>query len=106
MVEPFAWSSGMANANQLTPPPGACAEGADQGRCCRVLYNYANWPRKKITKKLNNFILFFYKLSNSNAPKAMESAPLHASPRLHCLFNNSSVSTSYFWLVVVCWFTN
>jgi hypothetical protein len=29
MVEPFAGSSGMAIANQLTPPPGAYAEGAD-----------------------------------------------------------------------------
>jgi hypothetical protein len=36
----------------------------------------------------------------------MESTALHASPYLHCLFNNSSVFTSYFWLVVVCWFAN
>jgi hypothetical protein len=47
MVELFDGSSGMAIANQLTPPPEAYVEGADQGWCCRALYNYANWPRKK-----------------------------------------------------------
>jgi hypothetical protein len=57
MVEPFAGSSGMAIANQLTPPPGAYTEGADQGRgCCRVLYNYANRPRKKSIE--NSTILY------------------------------------------------
>jgi hypothetical protein len=80
MVEPFAWSSSMAIANQLTPPPGAYAEGDYQGRCCRVSYNYANQPRKKLIKKINNFVFVFYKLSKSNAPKAMESTFLHASP--------------------------
>jgi hypothetical protein len=48
MVEPFAGSSSMAIATQLTPTPGACAEGADQGGCCRVLYNYADRLRKKM----------------------------------------------------------
>jgi hypothetical protein len=47
MVEPFSGSSGMAIENQLTPPLGGYAEGADRGRCCMVLYNYANQPRKK-----------------------------------------------------------
>ncbi len=59
MVELFAGSSSLAIMNQLTPPPGAYAEGADQGRCCRVLYNYANRPRTKIINKCNNFILVF-----------------------------------------------
>jgi hypothetical protein len=106
MVELFAGSSGMAIANQLTPPLGAYAKGADQGQCCRVLYYYANRLRKKLIKKLNNFILVFYKLSKSNAPEAMGSTPLHAPPPSHRLFHNSSILSSYFWLVVVCWFTN
>jgi hypothetical protein len=55
MVEPFAGSSSMAIANQLTPPLGAYAEGADQGMCCRVSYNNADRPRKKLIKKLNIF---------------------------------------------------
>ncbi len=46
MVELFAMSSGMAIANQLTPSPGAYVEGADQERCCRVLYECADRPRK------------------------------------------------------------
>ncbi len=32
------WVSGMGIVNQLTPPPGAYAEGADGGQRCRVLY--------------------------------------------------------------------
>jgi hypothetical protein len=36
----------------------------------------------------------------------MESTPLHVPPWLHRLFNNSSVFTSFFWMVVVCWFAN
>ena len=39
-------------------------------------------------------------------PPKQWNQPLHASPRSHRLFNNSSVFTSYFWLVVVCWFAN
>ncbi len=104
MVEPFSGSSGMAIENQLTPPLGGYAEGADRGRCCMALYNYANKPRKKLIKKLNNFILVFSKLSKSNAPEAMGSTPLHASPRSPHLFNMPSIFASYFWLVVVCWF--
>jgi hypothetical protein len=61
MVEPFAGSSSMAIANQLTLPPGAYTEGDDQGQCCRVLYNHANQPSKKLIKKLNYFVLVFYK---------------------------------------------
>jgi hypothetical protein len=39
MVVPFADSvfSGMAMANQPTPPPGASAEGVGRERCVRVL---------------------------------------------------------------------
>jgi hypothetical protein len=104
MGEPFSGFSGMAIANQLTPPLGAYSEGAEKGRCW-VLYNYANRPRKKSIKKLNNFILVFYTLSKSDAPKAMESTTLHASPWLHRLFNNSSIFNSYFLVgccVLVC----
>jgi hypothetical protein len=41
MVELFAGFSGMAIANQLSPPSGVYAEGADQGWGSRVLYNCA-----------------------------------------------------------------
>jgi hypothetical protein len=70
------------------------------------LYNYADLLRKKLIKKINDFILVFYKLSKSNAPKVMESTPLHASPWSHCLLSDSFVFNSYFWLVVVCWFAD
>jgi hypothetical protein len=106
MVELFSHSNVMAFVNQLTPPLGAYVEGAVRGWCCRVLYNYANQPKIKSIEILKDFILLFCKLSKSNAPKAMESTPLHASPQLHRLFNNSSIFSSHFWLVVVCWFTN
>jgi hypothetical protein len=59
VVEPFAGSISLAIMNQHTPPPEAYAEGADQGQCCRVLYDYANRPRKKTINKRNNFILVF-----------------------------------------------
>ncbi len=106
MVEPFVLSSSMAIANQLTPPPGAYVEGADRGQCCRFLYYCADRPRKKINWWTQQFYFSFYKLSKSNIPKAMEATSLHAPPRSHRLFNNSSVFTSYFWLVVVCRFAN
>ena len=46
--------SGMAVANQPALSPGASSEGVGQGRCERVLFNSADWPRKKIISKLNN----------------------------------------------------
>jgi hypothetical protein len=52
----------MAIVNQPTPPPGAYEEGADQGRCCRVLYNCAEWPRKKLISEIINFTLVLYPL--------------------------------------------
>jgi hypothetical protein len=47
MVELFAGSSGMAIVNQLTPPPGAYAEGTDQRQCCRF-YVIVPTGQKKI----------------------------------------------------------
>jgi hypothetical protein len=68
MVEPFARSSGKAIANQLTPPLGVYAGGADQGRCSRVLYNCSDRLRKKLISELSNFILVFMP-SQLNCPQ-------------------------------------
>jgi hypothetical protein len=76
MVELFSGSSGMAIVNQLTPPQGTYAEGADQGPCCRVLYNFVNLPRHKIIIELINYILVFYPLPTQMPPKRWN----HASP--------------------------
>jgi hypothetical protein len=75
MVEPFAGSSSMAIAKQLTPPPGAYAEGADQGRYCRVLYYCADRPRKKLISELNNFILVFINYQSPTPPKQWKQPP-------------------------------
>jgi hypothetical protein len=80
MVEPFARSSGMAIANQLTPPLGAYAEGADQGQCCGILYYCANQPRKKLSSELNNFILIFINYQCPTPPKQWKQPPCTLPP--------------------------
>jgi hypothetical protein len=52
-------NSGIDVANQPTPSPGASSEGVGRGWSSRVLYKYANRPRKEIISKLSNFILIF-----------------------------------------------
>ncbi len=63
--------SGIAMANQPTPPPGASAEGVRRGRCARVLFNLADRPRKKIITKLNDLFYVFTPYPTYNAPKTM-----------------------------------
>jgi hypothetical protein len=38
---------------------------------CRVLYNYADWPRKKKNKKLDNFILVFINFQSTTYLKQL-----------------------------------
>ncbi len=99
MVEPFTGSSCMAIANQLTPPPGAYAGGADWGRCCRVLYNCADRSRKKLISELIDFFLVFYPLPTQPSPKQWNHAspmlPPVESPHLPLLHH-----THMFWMVV------
>jgi hypothetical protein len=49
-------NSGMDMANQPTPPPGASSKEVGRGLSSRVLYNYADRPKKNIL--VNSTILF------------------------------------------------
>jgi hypothetical protein len=101
MVELFAGSSGMAIANQLTPrPPRACAEGADRGQCCRVLYNCANRPRKKLVSELIDLILVFLPLPTQLPPKGWNHASPTFPPQSNLLVFLSSITPMCFWLVI------
>lgn len=51
-------NSGMAMANQPTPPLGASAEGVGGGRCLRVLFNSPDWPKQNYL--LNSRIFFYF----------------------------------------------
>ncbi len=62
----------MAVANQPALPPGASLEGVGQEQCARILFNLADWLRKKIITKLNDSFYVFTFNSTSNAPKTME----------------------------------
>ncbi len=84
----------MDVANQPTPPPAASLEGVGQGWSLRVLYNYADWPRKKIISKPNNFILIFMSSQLLLVPKwwnqtpcvlppSLTSSPMYTPPRPH-----------------------
>jgi hypothetical protein len=98
---PAAWLLGISSPHPQEPMQKGLTKGTVAGFYIIMLTSQEN-----INQKTQQFFLVFYKLSKSNAPEAMESTPLHASLRSHHLFNNSSVFSSNFWLVVLCWFTN
>ena len=95
--------SGMAMANQPTPPPGASAEGVGQGRCLRVSFGLADRPRKKLITKLNILFYFITPYPTYNAPKMMTLRFPHESCLLHIPSMLPSVAAACFWLVVVFW---
>ena len=73
-------------------------EAVGGGHDQRVLFNYANWPKKNIFY-LQRMCLLLPPLT-CNVPKTMESHFLHSPYRSHFLSVPSSAFSACFWLVV------
>ncbi len=88
MVEPFAGSCG-SYCKSARPTPGSLCGRGWRRPCCRVLYNWAYWPRKKLISELINLIFVFIP-SQLNCPQndgitLPLRSPLVKSPRLSLL---------------------
>ena len=93
--------SGLAMVNQPTPPPGASAEGVGQGRCVRVSFNLADWPREKKSIHIK-FILLICNPSISSPSKQCSSTP--CTPSHGCISSPFPLPPCphVFLLVVAC----
>jgi hypothetical protein len=99
MVEPFAWSSGMAMvliANPLWQPLcNGLVEGTDEG-----FFNFVNWPRNKLISKSIDYSLVIYTISQLDCPKSIKSRSPCAPRRSRLMSYHSPVEPACFWLVV------
>jgi hypothetical protein len=99
MVELFASPVGWLSWRISSPHPREpLQKGLTKGGIAGF-YIIMPPAEKKLIRKLNNFFLVSYKLSTTNAPEAMESTPLHASPG--CT-TTSITSPSLLFLVGCC----
>ena len=98
--------SSMTVANQSPIPPGTSLKGAGRRRCARVLFNLADWPRKKLITNLSNIFQVYQLYLRLVTAKIMVSHPPHTHPRSHILSMLPSIAAACFWLVVVFWSAN
>ena len=72
--------SSMTVANQSPIPPGTSLKGAGRRRCARVLFNLADWPRKKLITNLSNIFQVYQLYLRLVTAKIMVSHPPTLTP--------------------------
>ncbi len=99
MVEPFAWSSGMAMVLIANPLQqllrNGFVEGADEG----FIY-FVNWSRNELISKSIDYSLVTYTISQLNHPKTIKSRSPHAPRRSRLMSHLFPIKPMCFWLVV------
>jgi hypothetical protein len=100
MVEPFAWSSGMAMvliANRSRQPLcNGLVEGSDEG----FSFIFVNWSRNKLISKHIDHSLVFYTTSQLDCPKTIKSRSPRTPRWSHLMSHLFPVKPACFWLVV------
>ncbi len=91
----------MAMVFIAAPPLGTSLQWAGQGQGRRVLFNFVDWPRKKIE---DSWILFTYipLLQLDCLQKNRIALPPCSPPVEPPFLSLLCVVPMYFWLVVVC----